>query len=241
MRSLVSSTTQGLLINKAIYVFLRIDAIYFINLISAEIIISHIAYITSGRIHSTTYPSMNRFRFTWYNPIDTKGLWRKELSFRFCAVTIYGHDYTDGVEQDCSNSSALAIEFLQSCTKPSLNIRHTKGDGLTKSVRSPNEQCNLVRNEWFWCFPGNEKSYIHSGILYMPSIPVMHRHLFLSSTQKLVCVCVWFFFIKLKLKYIDFHYKLSRINHPCHSMRPLCLISKQRIALIRVIVTPKSF
>ena len=29
-------------------------------------------------------------------------------------------EYTDGVVQDCSNSSALAMELLKSCTKPSL-------------------------------------------------------------------------------------------------------------------------
>ena len=29
-----------------------------------------------------------------------------------------GHDF-DGLVQDCSNSSALAMELLQSCTKPS--------------------------------------------------------------------------------------------------------------------------
>ena len=28
-------------------------------------------------------------------------------------------DYSDGLVQDCSNSGALAIELLQSCTNPS--------------------------------------------------------------------------------------------------------------------------
>ena len=28
--------------------------------------------------------------------------------------------YIDGLVQDCSNSSALAMELLQSCTKPSI-------------------------------------------------------------------------------------------------------------------------
>ena len=30
-------------------------------------------------------------------------------------------DRVDGVVQDCSNSSALAMELLQSCTKPSMS------------------------------------------------------------------------------------------------------------------------
>ena len=29
-------------------------------------------------------------------------------------------DFIDGLVQDCSNSSALAMELLQSCTKPSI-------------------------------------------------------------------------------------------------------------------------
>ena len=32
----------------------------------------------------------------------------------FCTV----YEYIDGLVQDCSNSSALAMELLQSCTKP---------------------------------------------------------------------------------------------------------------------------
>ena len=30
--------------------------------------------------------------------------------------------YIDGLVQDCSNSSALAMELLQSCTKPSISV-----------------------------------------------------------------------------------------------------------------------
>ena len=30
--------------------------------------------------------------------------------------------YIDGLVQDCSNSSALAMELLQSCTKPSISL-----------------------------------------------------------------------------------------------------------------------
>ena len=32
--------------------------------------------------------------------------------------------YIDGLVQDCSNSSALAMELLQSCTKPSIYLLH---------------------------------------------------------------------------------------------------------------------
>ena len=38
-------------------------------------------------------------------------------SYDFC---LDQEDYVDGLVQDCSNSSALAVELLQSCTKPSI-------------------------------------------------------------------------------------------------------------------------
>ena len=39
-----------------------------------------------------------------------------------CLPIIYSHciAYIDGLVQDCSNSSVLAMELLQSCTKPSI-------------------------------------------------------------------------------------------------------------------------
>ena len=38
-------------------------------------------------------------------------------------ITVYAilHNHVDGSVQDCSNSSALAMELLQSCTKPSMH------------------------------------------------------------------------------------------------------------------------
>ena len=33
-----------------------------------------------------------------------------------------GQQHIDGLVQDCSNSSASAMELLQSCTKPSIYI-----------------------------------------------------------------------------------------------------------------------
>ena len=35
-------------------------------------------------------------------------------------VAIGGHSNIDGLAQDCSNSSALAMELQQSCAKPSI-------------------------------------------------------------------------------------------------------------------------
>ena len=33
---------------------------------------------------------------------------------------VHKHCYFDGLEQDCSNSIALAMELLQSCPKPTI-------------------------------------------------------------------------------------------------------------------------
>ena len=35
-------------------------------------------------------------------------------------MAMFGPVYIDGLVQDCSNSSALAMELLQSCIKPSI-------------------------------------------------------------------------------------------------------------------------
>ena len=49
--------------------------------------------------------------------ISAEGCWNK--------IDFQGHNiniqlYVDGLVQDCSNSSALAMELLQSCTKSSI-------------------------------------------------------------------------------------------------------------------------
>ena len=40
------------------------------------------------------------------------------LSVHISANYVKPYPYFDGLAQDCSNSSALAMELLQSCTKP---------------------------------------------------------------------------------------------------------------------------
>ena len=46
-------------------------------------------------------------------------------------VYIFYHtSHIDGLVQDCSNSSALAMELLQSCTKPSILLFYTEKEVL---------------------------------------------------------------------------------------------------------------
>ena len=35
-------------------------------------------------------------------------------------LAVFSNTYIDGLAQDCGNSSALALELPQSCTKPSI-------------------------------------------------------------------------------------------------------------------------
>ena len=39
----------------------------------------------------------------------------------------FASDYIDGLVQDCNNSSALALELLQSCTKPLIFLYQIDG------------------------------------------------------------------------------------------------------------------
>ena len=43
--------------------------------------------------------------------------------------------YIDGLVQDCSNSSALAIELPQSCTKPSISTGFSKNHCDTNNLK----------------------------------------------------------------------------------------------------------
>ena len=43
-------------------------------------------------------------------------------------------EYIDGLVQDCGNSSALALELLQSCTKPSIYINVFESNGCVVRI-----------------------------------------------------------------------------------------------------------
>ena len=45
-------------------------------------------------------------------------------------ATISAYGKIDALVQNCSNSSALAVELLQSCTKPSKCPQHFFGTGI---------------------------------------------------------------------------------------------------------------
>ena len=53
-------------------------------------------------------------------------------------------DDIDGLAQDCSNSSALVIESLQSCTKPSIYLHPLRHNA--SNITNGNSKCKFVLN-----------------------------------------------------------------------------------------------
>ena len=60
--------------------------------------------------------------------------------------------HIDGLVEDCSISSALAVEILQSCTKPSIYssvnmVLSGSGNGFTlnrQAITGTNDNCQLI-------------------------------------------------------------------------------------------------
>ena len=88
-------------------------------------------------------------------------------------------NYTNSLVQDCSISSALATEILQSCTKPSTRIIQGKWalsqqDGDDKIIWNPPHHC------WYEtqinCLYQENKSFSHySSVVY--HFPYLFEHL----------------------------------------------------------------
>ena len=57
----------------------------------------------------------------------------------------------DGLAQDCSNSSALAVELLQSCTKPSISLLNVLAPSSTISLALVKTAVTPVRLQWCCC------------------------------------------------------------------------------------------
>ena len=47
-------------------------------------------------------------------------IWYTDKKFPQTGIYVHYEDNFDGLVQDCSNSSALAMELVQSCTEPSI-------------------------------------------------------------------------------------------------------------------------
>ena len=63
----------------------------------------------------------------------------------FAVVWSWSFTHIDGLVQDCSNSSALAMELLQSCTKPSISFRFSLL-GLRLSRCQENQQKHIEKS-----------------------------------------------------------------------------------------------
>ena len=67
-----------------------------------------------------------------------------------CIQLLHCHCHIDGLVQDCSNSSALAVELLQSCTKPSIYI-------LVRACNATSEQSG---GRWKWSHPNQFTAFL---------------------------------------------------------------------------------
>ena len=114
------------------------------------------------------------------------------------------HTYIDGLVQDCSNSSALAMELLQSCTKPSI-------------YASVNEAITGWDHVLFW-WPDihtilEKKYWQRYGILFLNlffiTAEIWYLFLFFFSLeQRYGILFLYFFFISLNT------YKLTKTSVP---------------------------
>ena len=97
-----------------------------------------------------------------------------DMQYRYCSVfwrcginwkrSMWYRDYIDGLVQDCSNSSALAVELLQSCTEPLICSSY-------KIWQSPDSKVHGANTGpiWGWQGPGGPHDgpwTLLSGSLY---------------------------------------------------------------------------
>ena len=67
-----------------------------------------------------------------------------------CMHDAYSTLHIGGLAQACSNSIALAIESLQSCTKPSIySVMKTEGKFTLIYFGKGNKYCNKYDNNYF--------------------------------------------------------------------------------------------
>ena len=96
---------------------------------SLTIVCSNVYSGADQRKHESASLAFVRGIYRW--PVNSPHKWpvtRKMFPFDdvmmistpLFRIQFYFHLYVDGLLQDCSNSSALAMELLQSCAKPSV-------------------------------------------------------------------------------------------------------------------------
>ena len=97
---------------------------------------------------------------------------RSWLSMAQAALVHYCNNYIDGLEQDCSNSSVLAMELLQSFTKPSIHALPGPSSASSESPAQFNEQNINIVNTKLGCnycivdlCSGSEPPDLHSPFL----------------------------------------------------------------------------
>ena len=107
----------------------------------------------------------------WYWPSSPRIFWSQhQKGWNQMAA------HVKGLVQDCSNSSALAMELLQACTKPSMCITSTISSHLLKNT-----------NFWFlahWC-----EHYMDGLVQDCSNSSALAMELLQACTKPLICIC----------------------------------------------------
>ena len=77
--------------------------------------------MNTSTIWNTRYTTLVLLHTSWESP--KRATWSKKSWWHIILHECLSQDHTDGLTQDCVNSSALALELLQSCTMPSTITR----------------------------------------------------------------------------------------------------------------------
>ena len=131
-------------------------------------------------------------------------------------------NYMDGLVQDCSNPSALAMELLQSCTKPSILLNDCQSCYVEWNIHS------LVN--WTWTVFGVDISLLpislYSHYKHWLELSVITSHGMIRNIEMLhLCRC--FNAIKLFKNYHQWCSKMSL--HNLNKMERTCITLEQFI------------
>ena len=77
-----------------------------------------------------------------------------DIRWEYCSVVLSSNSYINDLVQDCSNSSALAMDLLQPCAKPSPCNKRSRNSGrqdvvcLTFCIQYTPMQINCIDKQW---------------------------------------------------------------------------------------------
>ena len=127
--------------------------------------------------------------------------------------------HIDGLVQDCSISSALAMEIRQFCTKPSISsvLRQQQLSRAGTSNYIPHIQCDVIACPCHWYpLPAHTSSYINTFDLAIDNITFRNIELSIY-VHVFICAC----FRSRHVITLSYFY---RYLHMCHKLQMLNIL-----------------